>query len=244
MADLGTMKQDLYRLLRMDSNIAGTSVVTDVTKAIIEAIRFNKNQRFWTNERSHKFVTTSGQFRYPLPPDYLGLASDVFYSPSDDETYRAPLRQRTVDWCEEMKVRGDSWDTAINSGNPDFFAIDEATHEILLVPMPYQDGDQIDFKYVTDMGVPTFKYASSTWNFYQPQSSVALSDTFTNGWFTEYYELVLNRAAYTLFATVYGGTEEATMKAQEHLKLWAEQLNKLRTDASKRSSATSIRRWL
>lgn len=244
MADLGTMKQDLYRILRADENVTGTSVVSDVTKAIIESIRYNKNQRFWTNERTHKLVTTSGQFRYPLPADYLGLAGDVFYSPSDDETYRAPLRQRTVDWCEEMKVRGDSWDTAINSGNPDFFAVDESTHEILLCPVPYQDGDQVDFKYITDMGVPSFRYVSNAWTFYQPSSTVALADTFTNGWFTEYYELVLNRAAYTLLSTIYGGTEESTVKAQKHLELWAEQLNKLRTDSARRASAMSIRRYL
>lgn len=244
MSDLGTMKQDLYRVLRIDSTTVNTAAVADATKAIIEAIRFNKNQRFWTNERSSTIVTTSGQFRYPLPSDYLGLASDVFYQPADDQTYRAPLRQRTVDWCEEMKVRGDTWDTSINSGNPDFYAIDESTSEILLCPIPYVDGDKIDFKYITDMGVPSFKYVSSAWTFYQPGTTVALTDAFTNGWFTEYYELIFNRAAYLLLSTVYGGTEDSTVRANEHLKLWMEQLNKLRTDTARRSSSSTIRRWL
>lgn len=243
MADLGTMKQDLYRTLHLDAGATGTLAEADVTKAIIEAIRFNKNQSFWSNVKQFSISTTQDRYRYSLPTDFVGLASDVLYKPQDNEQ-NIVLRERTVNWCEEQRYRGDIWDASISTGNPDFYGIDVHSHELVLIPVPYQDGDVVTFKYIYDLGVPSYKYVSSTWTFYQPNSTVALTDTFTNGWFQEYYELTLNRAAFTLLSTVYGGTEESTIKAQEHLKLWIEQLNKLRTDVTKRASKHQIRRWL
>ncbi len=243
MADLGTMKQDLYRTLHLDSNTSGTLVAADVTKAIIEAIRFNKNQSFWSNVRQFSISTTQDQYRYSLPSDYVGLASDVLYKPQDNEQ-NIVLRERSVNWCEEQRYRGDIWDASISTGNPDFYGIDVHSHELVLIPVPYQDGDVVTFKYITDLGVPSFKYTSGAWTFYAPNSTVALTDSFSNAWFTDYYELTMNRAAFLLWTTVYGGSEEAQIKAQEHLKLWAEQLNKLRTDVTKRASKHQIRRYI
>jgi len=239
------MVKQLMTELHFDNNTTGTQAETDAKVAIIDSINFTKRQKAWFNERRHTIYSSDGVFGYPLPNDFMGLVGNVYYTASDnDPLTRVVLRYRSPEWCEEHKSRGEEWDTSVNSGNPDFYSIDAGANEMLLVPIPYQDGDKIEFKYVVDDGVPTYKVVSTTWTFYLPNSSETLPATFTNVWFTSAYRMIFARAAYYLLTGAYGGTEAAMVKGTEYIKQWAEELNKLRAETKSKASPRGVRRHI
>jgi len=78
--------------------------------------------------------------------------------------------------------------------------------------------------------------------FTTPFTEDAISDSFTNEWFDQGYQLVLNRAAYIAWARIYGGTDESAPFMENALRMWAEEVNRLRAENARFTSGTEIRR--
>jgi len=245
MSDRQTMKEHLLRDLHIDTLPSGSEAGDDVDKAIIESIRYNRKFLFTFNQAKAKLRTVANSRTLSLPVDFLGLITEPYIQTSEDAYNKRKLVSRTLDWIEENEWRGTEWETAITTGEPRFYAMDPSNKTINLVPIPQDDGELITFTYHKDPGTPTYKYTGSAWAFYTPfTDSETLAATYTNEWFKEGYHLVYNRAAYLLWTRVFGGTEEASIRAAEHLKQWAEEVNSLRAEGAVFQAPTEIRRWI
>src|SRR5690606_16805633 len=248
------MRASLLRELHVDPNTtdADSHVTNDVNLAIIESIRFNRRYRFWFNTRHYVFQTTSNQDRYAMPTDFLGLIQDSVYSvPGYDFLSKRRLKSVPLQWAEQNQQSIIPSAAYREIGSPHAFSIDMGTKEMIIIPIPSDNGDHIEIHYVADIGTPVAKFASGAWAFYAPpetgvQTTAAetLPNTFTNAWFQEAYELTLTRAAYYLFSRTYGGVQGAAEKANQYITQWMEQLNALRSSTRLLSSATEIRKHI
>lgn len=244
MSDWATMKQDLLRDLHFDTTTSGSNADNDVSRAIIDSIKFNRRYDFGFTRGKADIYTISDQFEYPLPEGFLGITGDVWSTPSLDTTGRYTLKNRPIDWMEKNRYRVNGQDRTLNTGDVGYYGINVATKSIVLSPVPSDDGTLIEFYYHYDPGTPDFVYTGSAWAFYDPGTTNAISGTYSNAWFTDAYRLTFNRAAYYLLTGAYGGTEEAAMKAQQYMQQWSEELNRLRGDFAKYVGNREIRRYL
>lgn len=244
MSDYQTMKEHLLRDIHIDTAPSGSEGGDDVTKAIIESIKYNRRYKFGFNTAKHKFYTDANVRGYKLPLDFMSLVSDPYIQSAEDSYNKRRLVYRPMDWVEENEHRGTEFETSINSGTPIAFSIDTSVKQMELIPIPSSSGDVVTFTYHLDPGTPVAKYTGSAWVYYAPNTQDTLAATYTNAWFVEGYELIYNRAAYILWSRVMGGTEEAGMRGAEHIKQWAEELNRLRAEDNKYQSVSELRRWI
>lgn len=244
MSNWATMKQDLLRDLHFDTTTSGSNADNDVSRAIIDAITFNRRYDFGFTRGKADIYTISDQYEYPLPEGFLGITGDVWSTPSLDTTGRYTLKNRPIDWMEKNRYRVNGQDRTLNTGDVGYYGINVATKSIVLSPVPSDDGTLIEFYYHYDPGTPDFIYTGSAWAFYDPGTTTAITGTYTNAWFTDAYRLTFNRAAYYLLTGPHGGTEEAAMKAQQYMQQWSEELNRLRGDFAKYTGNREIRRYL
>ena len=247
MSNWATMKHNLLRDLHIDTTTTGSPADTDCGRAIIESIQFNRGHNLGWNQAYFTFVTSENQFDYPLPSDYLSLSGDVYYSvatDSDTTVYgKRVLKSMPMGWLRENRYRVNETGQYVDVGIPGYFGIDPASMRMHLSPAP-ADEALIEYAYLKDPGTPWFKSDGSTWSFYSPNSDDTLAATYRNEWFDvdKGYNLVLNRAMYIMCVRGYGGTEETDARGAAALRLWAEELNRLRAEANKVVSTGNIRR--
>lgn len=237
----------LYQILRemhLDASTVPTEVSDDVKIAIIEALKFNRHDRYGFNEATYNIGINSNQNSYLLPPDFLGLVGDVYYTPENSSSWRFPLRKNSLDAVEFYKFVGNDYNNWPNSGIPFQYAIDISNNSILLNPIPTSDNAVIDFRYVKDIGTPIYtNNGSGTWTFYLPDGITILPGTFSNKWFTEAPELIKSRAMYYLHSRTYDGSEATQAKTQAYLMQWTEEKLRLSTLTGNKQSITEPRKW-
>lgn len=245
--DWTTLRQLLYRQLHLDSSTVATAVKDDVGVAICEAIKFNRSDSYWFNMARGFITSKNGDYAYPLPTGFMSLIGPVYYTPagSVDET-RYQLQEATVDEIESQKFIGNDYNVLPRPGHARTYAVDMADMRLLTSPSSSADGDIFEFRYQIDPGTPRYRYSGSAWAFYEPDNETAISDTstYTNIWFQDALDLTMWRALYYLWSSIYGGTEEATMKANLALQSWLEVKNKLRAETAKRMSKRMVRKYI
>lgn len=244
-----TMQKELYRCIKIDT--AGDTIAADVKRAIVESIRFNRRNVFGFNQSTHQISTENGQQRYSLPRDFLGLLGPVWWSQNTDDgqfSGRRELVWRPIQWIEANLYRVPGTSEYLNLGDSRAYSIDQRDHTIALSPVPGTSDCRLDFMYHKDPGTPGYYWNTSVspaaWKFTAPFTEDAISDTYTNEWFDEAYHLVLNRAAVILWSRIYGATDEAMAQQENFLRLWGEELARLRGETARYASGTEIRRIL
>lgn len=246
MSNWGTMKSELLRMVKADSTSSGSVVDSDASRSIIGSIVHNRSHYLGWNTASYAIAVVDGEQRYNLPRDYLGLVSPVWWSNVATNASNAGRREmisRPLAWVESNTFRIPGQSEYRYLGNSMAYAIDPANKQIVLSPVPGSTDSQIDFFYLLDPGTPGMSASSGTWTFTKPWSEDAISDSFTNAWFEvgKGYELVLARAVYLMWAKIWGGTEESAAFQENALRMWGEELARLRREASKTASNTGIR---
>lgn len=251
MSDRATMKHQILRDTHIDSTTSGSAADTDVDRAIIESIMFNRGYNLGWNNAEHSFTTDDNQQSYPLPADYLRLTSDVFFSSINDNDIpygKRPLRSRPMSWIKESVTNAVSDSTSIHYdvGTTTCYGIDPASRKMFLSPVPTGGPWLIEYSYLKDPGTPWFKSNGTTWTFYTPNTDDTLASTYTNEWFdvSKGYHLILNRAVYIISNRGYGGTEEMAAIGANALRMWAEELNRLRGEAARVVSVSEMRKHI
>jgi hypothetical protein len=244
------MKHNILRDSHIDSTSSGSLADTDVGRAIVESIMFNRGYNLGWNNGHYEFTTVENVRNYALPSDFLSLTSSVFYSSLNDNNIpygKRELRWRPINWINASLTNAVTdtsnilhWDV----GTTTCYGIDPVTNNMCLVPVPTGGPWYIEYDYLRDPGTPTFKSDGTTWTFYTPGTSDELPATYTNEWFDvdKGYNLILNRALYLICNRGYGGSEEMLSMAQNFLKMWAEELNRQRGQANRLVGAREIRK--
>lgn len=237
------MKQSLLRDLHIDSTTSGSVADSDVTLAIIESIRYNRRYNLGFNQSLCKIYTESGVQKHDLPEDFLGICGDVLYASNstDGITGKRRIEFRPLDWIDANMYKDSEGADYLNLGLPWCYGIDPKGPKIAFSPIPSNTGEIIEFPYIRDCGTPLFKYTGSAWAFYKPNSLDTLPSDYTNEYFNEAYHLVMNRAAFILWQRPYGGTEEASLRGQSALQLWADELNRMRAEANRIVGGQQVR---
>lgn len=247
MSDFGTIKQELLRIVGVDTTSAGSVADSDAGRAICEAIRFNRRYLLGFNQSEYEITTENGVQKYPLPRDFLGLTGPVYWSQNsgaDPPTFsgRRELVWRPMAWIEANLYRVPGTSEYLNLGDSRAYGIDMKDRTLALSPVPGSSNSRLDFSYHRDPGTPKYAYASSAWAFTTPYSEDAITDSFTNEWFTDAYHLVLNRAVYVYMSRLQSGVEESAPKQEGALRMWGEELARLRGEQARYVSGTEIRR--
>src|SRR5262249_7601549 len=149
-----------------------------VMRAMVESIKFNSTSHYYFNESRTEVPLLSGVYNYPLPADYIELIGRPFYLSFGSTGLGKPL-----DYCstDELESYVGGAETSTDISGPKLYSVYRA--ELLLFPLPPKTGDKVKFRYVKDVGVPLSSF-STTWAFKQP-SGAAMTDAFTNEWFTD-----------------------------------------------------------
>lgn len=243
--DIRTAVKRLIRELKIDSTGTGNSAETDAKIAIIDSMNFHKKSHFWFNQVKYKIATSQEVFRYALPVDYVSIIGRPLYNSSSNESAtRRLLEYRPIDWCEENKWRGTETEMTINTGSPEVYSVDEATNELVLIPVPYVDGETVEFTYLSDCEIPYYIHDGSSWLFYRKGTTEAISDTFSNAWLENALEMIIYKAAQNMLVGPYGLTEERAMQSAQFAQRWAEQMQNFKGENTKRSSVTRIARHI
>ncbi len=249
-----TMQKELLRCIKVDT--AGNEIAADVKRAIVESIKFNRRNTFGFNQATAQLATENGVQRYALPVDFMGLMSPVWWSQSitteDSETPtfsgRRELVWRPMPWIEANLYRVPGTSEYLNLGDSRAYSIDQRDHTLILSPVPGSSDCRLDFVYHKDPGTPGYYWntavSPAAWAFTAPHLEDAIADTFTNEWFNEGYDLVLNRAAFILWSKVYGGSDESATMQENFLRLWGEEMARLRGETARYASGTEVRRIL
>ena len=251
MSNWATMKHQLLRDSHIDSTSSGSLVDTDISRAIIESILFNRGYNLGWNNAEYEFDTVDNQQSYELPIDYLRLTSDVFFSSINDSDIpygKRPLRNRPMSWIRESVTNAVSDSTSIHydTGTTTCYGIDPGQRKMFLSPVPTGGPWRIDYSYMKDPGTPTFKSDGTTWTIYSPNTEDAIATTYTNEWFdvNKGYHLILNRAMFIISNRGYGSIEEMATIGANALRMWAEELNRLRAEANRVVSISEVRKYI
>lgn len=220
-----------------------------VDLAIADAFRRVRNEQFWFNTSSFTFATVDDVGDYPLPSDFLSLIGNAYYTPNGtDDTGRYPLVQVTLEELEEYKYKQD-WDGEEIVGNARRCALDYSGRRLYLAPTPSDDGDKVFFRYLKDLGTPTYTVSatasappslSPTVTMLGPDGQTLPSD-FTNDWFKHGFAMLAHLTVHILWKDYHGGSEEATIKANESLSSYLEELSRLRGETSMKIDGARIR---
>ncbi len=233
MSDYQTLHHNIVEECALDSTSVPQEVSDKVGRAICESIRFNRHHQYFFNVRRYSLSTFANQYSYPLPKDFLSLAGDLYFTSSgQDGTSRHPLISSTVDAIEGLKYVGNDYGSHFNSGSPMFYAIDITDKKLLFSSVPSENDGVVDFRYVADLGTPSFIWDGTNWTIRSPNSETAIAATYSNSWFREGYYITKARAIYHLWSREFGGTETSMAKAQAALMSWQEEKNKLQGETS------------
>lgn len=193
---------------------------TNINRAICEALRYMRTERFPWNEGRLDVTTAADQWNYPLPRDFIAFIGTPFFARNGSPTSRRPLTVRPADWLEEYRYTGTDpmhvgdWQSGIESGPPHSIGIYD--NELLVVPVPDADGDQLNIRYIRDLGIPTYAHTGSAWVFYEPDGITTLADTHTSAWFTEGRDALKLRAEYELQANMYRDIDGAQLALAQY----------------------------
>lgn len=241
------MRQTLYRHLHQDSSTVPQAVKDDVGIAICEALKFNRKNLYYFNEKRAELATKEDEYAYDLPSDFLGFVGGVYYTPSgSDGSFRFQLKEATTDEVESYRFSGNDYNSFATSGRPLLYSVDMVGKRLIVAPVCSTSDEKIEFRYLSDLGSPRYRYASSAWAFYEGDTENAIADTstYTNAWFTEAFDLTMWRALYYLWSSIYGGTEESAAKAQTAMLSHTEARLRLMDEGSKRHSKRVIRKYI
>lgn len=241
MSDLRTARQRLLRILKLDSVTSGNLAETDADIALIDSMNFNKKFVFWFNKISGKISTQAEKMRYKLPFDYISMVGQPMYNSfSTESATRRKLTYRPLEWCEENKFRGAETEMTINTGSAEFYSIDETNQELLLIPVPFTNGETVEFLYVSDCDIPGYYHDGSTWLFHEKSSRTkTLGADFSNAWLQHAPNLIIYKAASDLMFGYHGGEDTFNM-GQNYQRMWAEELNAKRAENSARSASKAV----
>lgn len=245
--DLRTAVKEVLRAIKVDSAPTGGQAEIDAKIALIKAMRHCRRFRLGFNERWHIQQCQIDHDRYELPNDFVGMVQDyVFTVPANEFLYKSRLKSMPLSHINLIQQSGVVNPAYRETGPPLAYAIDTASRELVIFPMPSVTGDQIEFLYLADLGIPTYSWNGTAWKFYVPGTTEEIAVDFSNEWLNEEagYELVFNRACLTLLAREYGGTPETDMKAQAFQLGFQESLERLRSEANKAKSVTEIVRHM
>lgn len=209
-----------------------------VERSLCEALRFLRAIRFWWNEDVATLTTIADQYEYDLPTDFLAMIGKCYYIDAGDTSSKRVMYEKTVDWMEDYKYDGFDWESMIMSGPPQFYSIRES--KMLLLPVPTESGDSVEFRYIKDLGTPIEKYNGTAWTVYAADGVTTLPATTTNAWFTTGRDLLKHRALYVLYDNFY--KDEAL--ASKHMQKYLETLQRLRGQFTRRRATRSVRPWL
>lgn len=200
---------------------------TRIWRKICDSIRFHASNRLWFSERPFNFALTAGRASY-APGDGFGLPADLveivgrklylWYGGSESSS-------QSVEWLssDEFDCRKE-WDTT--TGTPDGWTYDG--RRLKLVPTPNSSTDILTGDYVTNIGVPKFRYNGSSYDFFTPDGA-ALSADYTSDWFQwdTAEQLIRFRVMYELLKTL------KDPEADTYLGSWLEAKTRLEdeTDA-------------
>lgn len=245
--DWTTMRQVLYRHLHQDSSTVPQAVKDDVGIAICEALRFNRKNLYHFNEKRGELATLQDEYAYKLPSDFLGFVGDVYYTPAgSDGSFRYKLKEASTDEVEGYRFAGNDYNSFATSGRPLLYSVDMVGKRLLVAPVCSTSDEKFEFRYLSDLGSPQYRYAGSSWAFYEGESENAISDTstYTNAWFKEGFDVTMWRALYYLWSSIYGGTEESAAKAQTAMLSHTEARLRLLDEAGKMHSKRVVRKYI
>ena len=188
--NLGTI---IERIINEVSRTASADRDT-VKMAIISAIRYFRDHRFWFNEGTHEFDLTVNQQEYETetadtkgpPADWLRHITAYI-----NITGTRYLEMDHVS-IEEMR-----WHTPTDTmaGIPSWWTYFNET--MFFAPIPSQ-ADAVRFDYVKDLGTPSYNWGGTDWLFSGPQGDPLL-DSWTSRWFIDAEELIRARAKWDLY---------------------------------------------
>lgn len=199
-----------------------------IWRKICDVIRFHYDNRLWFSERPFSFALTAGRNAY-APGDGFGLPVDLVQIVGKRVflRYRGQENQSEPLWWlsnEEWDLRRESWETA---GTPDAWTFDGRRFK--LVPTPDNSADVVTGNYVTNIGVPRFKWNGTAYDFYTPEGAT-LTGEWGNDWLqTEFAEaMIRNRVMYELMKTL------RDPESETYLGAWLESKSKLEEETDSR----------
>jgi hypothetical protein len=214
----GTVREQIIDEARKPNSVQAE--LDRAMRAMVESIKFNSTSHFYFNESRNEVSLLSGIYNYPLPTDFVELIGRPSFLTAGASGPGKPLDYSSTDeieaWVGGVEGAGDS-------SGPKLYSLYDS--ELLLFPVPTNTGDKIKFRYVKDVGVPSGSF-NVTWSFKQPNGS-AMTDAYTNEWFTDGKDLTIHRALYYLWTRVYQGEDRAAANAQAALGNWLEEKNRL-----------------
>lgn len=231
---LGTLMQsiteDLHSLISSDQ----------VYRKLIDSMRFHREQRLWFSERTFRFNLVADKAEYAPgegpPLDMQEIVGKELWlwidgdTDSRDVITRLPSRE-----MESMKISG------MESDQPVYW--DFWGNKLRFWPTPDSADDQVEGRYVVDVGVPVARYENSAWAFYAPDGlrklSAAELAAFSNDWTDQRGAgpMVRNRAMH-LICKEYLRDFDA---ANEFLSLWLEQKAQVEAETeAKTAGATEV----
>ena len=187
-------------------------------RALSEAIKRYANQRFWFNEETYDFNTTSGDFDYGV--ESSSGAADGY--PSDMLKVIKLSMKVSNTWYELANISIDYFRDLFTSTSFKGFPEKWVWYgkEILVHPTP-NGAYSVRLDYIKDIGTPSASYSSGSWTFTDSLTGAAMADATTSDWFTEGFDLITARAVYIIASQILGNSELAIMAKQlesEHLK--------------------------
>lgn len=240
--NIGTM---VAAILSEVHTATSTATQNDAMVCIIEALRYNRTHETSFNKKKFYLSLEADTPDYPLPIDYLGVIGKVKYHTTSALTDERELLDGGIDLVERFQYI-DEFDNSWDTGEVFAYAIDDEGKRIIFGPAPSTDGGVVSFRYLADLGTPSYTISGSTYTFLKPFSSDALTvtDTYTNKWLTEGQDATRCRAIYYWWSRAYGGTQEADIKAQKSLIQWQDAINALRAESAKKISNFEVRRYI
>lgn len=172
---LGTMVQQILDDLHLLVDTAR------VKRAIVTSLQFHRSNRLFFSERPLEFTLTSGRKDY-APGDGYGLPADLVELVGRKLFLRlngSPTQTQHVDWVtpEELDLQTSYNDT---NGWPLYWNFNGV--RLTLWPTPNRSTDIVTARYVTNIGIPKFRWNGTSYDFFAPEG-VTLTDDFTNSWF-------------------------------------------------------------
>lgn len=207
------------------------SDIDNIKIALCSAIDYYKNHRFHFNESyGFEFIFVDGQQTYEkgstadyvLTDGLFEVGELVFDGPPIDliapiTTYCLVGGDRSTGrWMEiavsTMEDIRYNTPTLNATGYPEWYSwFGEAMH---FHPIPTSsNANLVRLDYVKDLGVPTYKWSGSGWDFFHPRGAT-LADSWTSRWLSDGGELIRARAKWDLYYNVYHDGENAMMQAE------------------------------
>lgn len=191
-------------------NRYGSSDPDIVKRALCYAIGRRSDEDWYFNEGTADMETVAGTYAYDVetasgagdgyPTDYL-KAKELSLSISNS-------------WYQMLNIairrfRKNQVSSSYRGYPERWVWYDE---QILLDPTP-NGVYTVRFDYTRDIGTPVAAYSSSAWTF--TVGGVAVTDSYTNAWFTVGMDLITTEACYWIFSQVLNNPERAVIALRE-----------------------------